>query len=624
MECGLMLTYENDNSLLLSVRHGNLDILEKYLLSVSNPNKYLNQLYDEGYNQKCTLLTIACLHRYDDIIRMILQRFKPDLEIKNDILFGDGNKSQQMCFNVTVLWTAAATNNFEMVKLFVEHGANVNHTTKTNSTPLRSACYNGNIDMARYLIEHGANINIAKENNDTNLAVSVYRKHLNMASYLVDELGCDVNMCDNDGRPPLYDAVNCGSLELVQFLLDHGARNFPAICDKMSPLMWAAEKRRTNLVDAISSHCSLIEQIEAKELLGSAFACADLEDRDFEEAFQHFIQALHLRSVYNLPKKLTTTTIDLFNHKQECQTIDQLNEIYSNHALISIEALLIRERLLGPNNVEYRYSLRYHGAILADNNQHYQAMAFWMYELGLREKYSINMDSENLRHFASMFSEMIFVSLAIPIENLLTVIKVTNEELKRNTVDFDFNLHTLLFLITITSQFLTKMNVPVIDRREIYRYLRSINQHKYVTHFNGSSLLHLSLDSSTLVDDSFIERTCKYPCLVTARTLLQCGADVNEPDAMRNTPLHIFLSNSITCDETIIKLLCDAGAHLDYVNIRRETAIDVAPDVVAIRQLLKSKMKSSLKCLCARLIQHNNVPFRRNIPILLVRFVEEH
>ncbi|CAF0976258.1 unnamed protein product [Rotaria sp. Silwood1] len=623
MSCDLKSTYATDNLLLLSVRQGDIDILEEYLSLIPNSDEYLNQIFDEEYNQKCTLLMIACLHRHDNIIRMILRRFKPDLEVTNDILFGDGNKNQQMCFNVTILWAAAATNNFEIVKLLVEYGANVNHTTKTNSTPLRSACYNGNIDMARYLIEHGADINISKENNDTNLAVSVYRKHLKMASYLVDELGCDVNICDNDGRSPLYDAVNCGSLELVKFLLDHGARNFPAICDKMSPLMWAAEKRRTNLVDAIAPHCSLIEQIEAKELLGSAFACADLDERDFEEAFEHFTRALQLRSIHNLSKKLKTTTIDLFDHQQECQTIDQLNEIYSNSARLCIEALLIRERLLGPTNAEYRYSLRYHGAILADNDQHDQAMTFWMYELGLRQKYSIPMDPENLRHFASMFSEMIFVSLSIPIENLLTVIRVTTEELKHNTVEFDFNLHTLLFLITISSKLLTKMNISVTDRRQIYQYLRMINQHKYITRVSGSSLLHLSLDSNTLADDFFIERSCKYPCLLTVRTLLQCGADVNQPDAMRNTPLHIFLFNSVTCDETIIQCLCDAGAHLDYVNNWRKTAIDVAPSI-AIKQLLKSKMKFSLKCLCARLIQHSNVPFCGNIPTSLVRFVEEH
>ncbi|CAF5044711.1 unnamed protein product, partial [Rotaria sp. Silwood1] len=97
------------------------------------------------------------------------------------------------------------------------------------------------------------------------------------------------------------------------------------------------------------------------------------------------------------------------------------------------------------------------------------------------------------------------------------------------------------------------------------------------------------------------------------RTLLQCGVYVNEPGAMQNASLHISLSNSVTCDETIVQDLCDVDAHLDYVNNWRETYIDAVSDR-ATNQLVKSKMEFSLKCLCVRFIQHNNVPFCGYIP----------
>lgn len=452
MDYGLDIIYEVNGLLLHYVEQEQIDSVEEYLSSVPHPLEYLNRVYDENDTQKRSLLTMACLNGHIDLMRMLIERFNPDLEIKNNILFGDGNKNKQMCIDVTVLWVAAAINNFEMVQLLVEHGANVNHTTKTNSTPLRSACYNGNLEMARYLIKNGADVHIAKENNDTNLAVSVYRKHLEMARYLVDELGFDVNVCDNDGRPPLYDAVNGGSLILAKFLLEHGARNFPAKCDQMTPLMWAAEKRQADIVDLIASYCPLIEQIESKELLASAIICSDGGIRDFEQAFEYISQALELRLIYNLPKILPTTTNSIFNHRQECQTLDQLNEIHADPTNLCIEALLIRERLLGPKNAEYRYSLRYHGAVLADNQEHIEGLPFWMYELELRQQHSIPIDSEHLRHFASMFSEMLSLSLPISIENLLTVMKITVEELKLQTNQFDFNIHTLIFLITITCQ----------------------------------------------------------------------------------------------------------------------------------------------------------------------------
>ena len=44
----------------------------------------------------------------------------------------------------------------DIVKLLVKSGANVNSTTKTNSTPLRAACFDGHYEIVKYLVEHNA------------------------------------------------------------------------------------------------------------------------------------------------------------------------------------------------------------------------------------------------------------------------------------------------------------------------------------------------------------------------------------------------------------------------------------------------------------------------------------
>jgi Fem-1 family protein b len=115
----------------------------------------------------------------------------------------------------------------------------------------------------------------------------------------------------------------------------------------------------------------------------------------------------------------------------------------------------------------------------------------------------------------------------------------------------------------------------------------------------------------------------RYPCFQTARILLQSGAAVNAFDAVRNTPLHIIASSKSSRDQSILNLLCNANAHMDYANDLRQTPIDLAiiPD---IKQLLKSRMKLSLKCLCAHLIRKKNVPFRETISTSLANFVEKH
>ena len=104
---------EFDDLLLSAVYQDDGNLLKNHLSTVVNPNLYFNRVYDEENDQRCTLLMIACLNDNEDIINMLLHHFKPNLEVLNDILYEDMNTSQQMFFNVSVLWLAAAINNFD-------------------------------------------------------------------------------------------------------------------------------------------------------------------------------------------------------------------------------------------------------------------------------------------------------------------------------------------------------------------------------------------------------------------------------------------------------------------------------------------------------------------------------
>ncbi len=144
--------------------------------------------------------------------------------------------------------------------------------------------------------------------------------------------------------------------------------------------------------------------------------------------------------------------MELFSHRRECQSVDELEELRLSSENMHIEALLVRERLLGATSEEYRYSVIYRGAILADNGQYDAAVALWMYELELSRKYSIPIDPEYMRQFVAFFSGMISDPLSIPIEALLTIITTVAEEVKTNLETIDANLYTLLYLTTIISQ----------------------------------------------------------------------------------------------------------------------------------------------------------------------------
>lgn len=68
------------------------------------------------------------------------------------------------------------------MKLLVEHGANVNHNTKAQSSPLRAACYDGRLDIVKYLIEHGADVNLGNKYNNTCIMIAAYKGHAHIVS----------------------------------------------------------------------------------------------------------------------------------------------------------------------------------------------------------------------------------------------------------------------------------------------------------------------------------------------------------------------------------------------------------------------------------------------------------
>jgi ankyrin repeat protein len=92
-----------------------------------------------------------------------------------------------------------------------------------------------------------------------------------MAKYFLDELECDLNEYDQDGRTPLHYAIDGGSLHVVQLLLKYGAKNISQ--NAVNPLMWAALEARKNLIDSFENYCSSdFEWIETRELLGTSYA----------------------------------------------------------------------------------------------------------------------------------------------------------------------------------------------------------------------------------------------------------------------------------------------------------------------------------------------------------------
>jgi len=125
----------------------------------------------------------------------------------------------------TPLLSAARANDFDLVRLLVEKGVDVNAATAKGDTPLQFAAGAGNLAMVKLLLAKGADVNAA-----TNEALKVRKGPIGL----------------NHLTPLLY-ASPYGTPELVKTLIDAGAKVNAQDIRGMTPLMLAVASETQNL-----------------------------------------------------------------------------------------------------------------------------------------------------------------------------------------------------------------------------------------------------------------------------------------------------------------------------------------------------------------------------------------
>lgn len=113
------------------------------------------------------------------IVRMLLEAgAKPDCDLQPDA-------AEEEDRGLTPLTFAASTGNLELMRLMIDHGANVNHWPKSTISPLMHACFNGQVEAAKLLVEKGALIELASVKLNTHaFEVALKRGHKELAGWL--------------------------------------------------------------------------------------------------------------------------------------------------------------------------------------------------------------------------------------------------------------------------------------------------------------------------------------------------------------------------------------------------------------------------------------------------------
>jgi len=201
-----------------------------------------------------------------------------------------------------------------LAALLIDRGADVNDGMGCGWTPLHRAANYGRKDMIELLLSRGAKVNGVSGDGYTPLGRALEQRHREAAEVLLDA-GAEIDLraacllprprramelLDASGARPakpkvIHWAVRGGSVDLVSFLLDHGANIEARNGARYSPLHTAAAENKTGVIELLLARG------------------ADLETRNNWNATPLFVAARagHLQAVKLLAEagaRLTITT----------------------------------------------------------------------------------------------------------------------------------------------------------------------------------------------------------------------------------------------------------------------------------------------------------------------------
>ncbi|XP_017035858.1 protein fem-1 homolog CG6966 [Drosophila kikkawai] len=627
-----------------------------------------------------TPLVISCRNGHYDIVEYLLTKCRANVEQVGSVSF-DGEPIE----DAPPLWCAAAAGHLGIVKMLVRRGANVNSTTRTNSTPLRAACFDGHYEIVKYLVHHGADFEVANRHGHTCLMIACYKGHFRIAQYLLS-LNADVNRCSVKGNTALHDCAESGSLQILQLLLKHGA-TMDVDYYGMTPLLAASVTGHMPIVEhLITLPCvSRESRIHALELLGATYVD---RKRDMAAALSLWRRALEERAVEPPLVKKVQEAVPAYEMVREVTSVEELEEMVFDPDEMRMQALVIRQRILGPTHPDTSYYIRFRGAHYADAGRFDRCIELWSYALTMQQKILqplSPMTQSSLLSFAELFSFMLVEAgrllprgrVVPPIEadGMLTIFYKAVKEVERGQAftleqqkDQQQPQKQLPTDKTDKSPSCSASSSASSASSTSSTTLLSAHQHDCNHDPNAlsrtmTSAIHIGCLLSSLLDTETLtpemrrqvmgalyrlnrlkvrvrfDRTalhyacyregtlagrypsCQFPSVTLAKALLEVGADPNAIDDAGNTPLHLATMQPYV--ETLSHTLLEGGAHLDTKNHAGETFESLlAP--TPMHKIIDPMKYTTLACLAARTIKKHEIRYEGTVPATLYEFIELH
>ena len=151
---------------------------------------------------------------------------------------------------------ALAGRHFEVAQVLHRNKSSVEPKGISENTPLHSAAFYGDLEMVQVLLDYGVDVNAQNGNGDTPLDYASSNGHRNDAGVarLLIAHGADPNTRNMGGFTPLHEASNCGRVEIVRLLIEHGANVVKDYWGRTPMHVAGGSGQREEIIKLLSEH----------------------------------------------------------------------------------------------------------------------------------------------------------------------------------------------------------------------------------------------------------------------------------------------------------------------------------------------------------------------------------
>lgn len=156
-----------------------------------------------------TPLILAAKEGHTRIVQFLLERRANPL-------------ARDSSFGLTALHHAVARGNYEMTKMLLKAGANLEAKDKQGQTALHKTTAQENTFLMALLLKEGANLEAKTNKGCTALHLAVHANNLSVVVFLLQS-GADINARNNKGMTPLHVSMRNMDEEILKVLLRYHA-----------------------------------------------------------------------------------------------------------------------------------------------------------------------------------------------------------------------------------------------------------------------------------------------------------------------------------------------------------------------------------------------------------------